>query len=286
MDIREKLDKDKFIVTCEITPPKGTDILHAVKFAEKLKLKADAFNVTDNQRSVMRLSSLALSVALKQRGLEPIMQVTCRDRNRLAIQSDLLGAKALGVANILALTGDHPSSGDHPQAKPVFDLDSVQLIETISMLNTGHTLSGYKLSAPTNFFIGAVLNPFSSNPDLEIIKLKKKSEHGALFFQTQVVYDPAGYIEFIKKIKHLNLKIIAGVMPVRSIKMAEFISKKIPGIKMPESIIEEIRSSSDPHETGKKQVLKIIEKIRPYCDGVHIISSGCEKVIMELLEAL
>lgn len=286
MSLKDKLKKNKFVITCELAPPKGADIGPCLEKAGLLKDKVDAFNITDNQRSVMKLSSWALSIALLNIGASPIYQVTCRDRNRLAIQSDLLGAYALGIKNVLALTGDHPLFGDHPEAKSVFDLDSVQLLKIITILNRGADSVGNTLSLKTNFFAGAVVNPFSDNLDVEIIKLKKKIEKGAKFFQTQLVYDLNKFKEFIEKIKDLKIKIIAGVMPLKSDKMANFMNKNIPGVFIPQNLIEELKKSKNPHRTGMNQAIKIAGELKKFCNGIHIMSMGDEKAILEILKGI
>ncbi|NQT21849.1 MAG: methylenetetrahydrofolate reductase, partial [Candidatus Omnitrophica bacterium] len=189
MKLREKIEKKKFVITSEIGPPKGVDIEEAIQGAVLIKERVDAINVTDLQSSVMRMGSLATCHLLIDAGIEPIFQLTCRDRNRLALQSDLLSAYVLGIENVLALTGDHPALGDHPEAKPVFDLDVVTLLDAIQKLNSGLDLSGNPLKGVPNFFSGAVVNPGADPIEPEIIKMEKKVEKGVLFFQTQAVYD-------------------------------------------------------------------------------------------------
>ncbi|MBU1124738.1 MAG: methylenetetrahydrofolate reductase, partial [Candidatus Omnitrophica bacterium] len=190
MNFQEKINTGEFLVTSEVGPPKGIETAHLLEDAELVRHKVDGINVTDLQSSVMRLGSLAVCSLLKQKGFQPIFQVTCRDRNRLALQSDLLSAAALGIENVLALTGDHPTLGDHPEAKPVFDLDSVQLLQVAKGLTQGVDMKGNKLiGALPKFCLGAVVNPGADPLEPQIIKMEKKIEAGALFFQTQAVYD-------------------------------------------------------------------------------------------------
>src|SRR3989338_680251 len=201
MTFKEKIQAGKFLVTSEIGPPKGIETKTLLEDAELIRNRVDAINVTDLQSSVMRLGSLAVCSLLKQKGLEPIFQVTCRDRNRLALQSDILSAAALGIENILILTGDHPTCGDHPQAKPVFDLDSVQLLEAIKTLQSGFDMAGKPLKGIPKFCVGAVVNPGAEPIEPELIKLEKKIRAGAEFFQTQAVYEVEKFKNFMDKIK-------------------------------------------------------------------------------------
>ncbi len=281
------LDKD-FIITAEIFPPKGTNIESFKRKAGILKDYVDAVNVTDNQRAVMRTSSLALSKILLDMGIEPVYQLTCRDRNRLAIQSDLLGAWVLGIRTVLALSGDFPTHGDHPGAKPVYDLDTVQLIYTISNLNKGIDLAGNKLEGKTDFIIGGVCNPLSFNPEIEYLKIKKKIEAGAVFFQTQAVYEVEKYKNFVMKLKKEfpHVKFIAGVMPLKSSKMAYFLNEKVPGIVVPEKIIERMENSTNPVETGILIIVEIIKRLKEFADGVHIMAIKMEEKIPYILERI
>src|SRR4030043_454948 len=212
MTFKDKLQAGKFLVTSEIGPPKGIETKILLEDAELIRTRVDAINVTDLQSSVMRLGSLAVCSLLKQKGFEPIFQVTCRDRNRLALQSDILSAAALGIENLLILTGDHTTMGDHPEAKPVFDLDSVQLLQVASKLQAGLDMKGNKLEGQApKFCLGAVVNPGSDPIEPQIIKMEKKIEAGAEFFQTQAIYDIKIFENFLSKIKHLkDITILGG----------------------------------------------------------------------------
>ncbi|MFH1454204.1 MAG: methylenetetrahydrofolate reductase [Armatimonadota bacterium] len=286
MDFKQKIKSGQFVITTELAPSKGTDTSYIRDKVDRLHGVVDAINVTDNQRSIMRASPIALSHVLVDFGIEPILQLTCRDRNRLALQSDLLGAHWLGIRNVLALTGDHPSFGDHKGAKSVFDIDSVQLLAIIRGLNNGIDDAGNKLTGSTHFFSGAAVNPFSTSLDIELIKMKKKIEQGAAFFQTQTVYDADVFIEFMDRAKQISsgVKIIAGIMPIESLKMAKFMRENIPGIVIPDTILKELEEAENPLHKGIEQTSKIIEKIRNKCAGVHIMTRGKSRPVIEIMK--
>lgn len=282
--LKDTLDSGKFAVTAEICPPRGTDVAGFIEKARLLKDKLVAANVTDNQRAVMRLSSLAASVILLKEGVEPVFQMTCRDRNRIAIQSDLLGASALGIENILALTGDHVSFGDHRDAKPVFDLDAVQLTATVRTLNEGHNLKGKELRGATNFFIGAVVAPGTIPFEPEWIRFKKKIAAGARFFQTQAVYDMDGFKSFFEEAEKLDVKILAGILLLKSAKMAEYLNKNVPGVDVPQSLIDELEAAPDQLEKGIEIAGRQVKALRGYCHGAHIMAISQEASVPKILE--
>lgn len=279
MSFREALLSGKFIITAEISPQKGTDTKTMLKEAGVIKHVVDAVNVTDNQRAVMRMSPVAACSVLKGEGYETIMHLTCRDRNRLALQSELLGAYALGVNNVLVMSGDHPAKGDHEGAKPVYDLDSVQLLGMIQRLNKGFDFSGNRLEGRTDFCAGAVTN--TEINEASLIKLKKKIKRGAAFIQTQAVFDITQFCEFTGAAH--AVKIIAGVIPLRSEKNARFLNKNIPGIKIPEDIIERLRKAKNPEACGMKIAAGLINELRSHCDGVHIMPIGSHENTAETL---
>ncbi len=283
MDYRKKVLRGDFAITGEIAPRKGVDPKGILSVADLLKDDVDAINVTDNQRACVRTSSLAASRILYDNDIEPIYQLTCRDRNSIGLQSDLLGAHMLGLRNILALTGDHPASGDHPNAKPVYDLDSTQLIKTIMKMNQGVDLEDNKLDEKTDFFIGAAFNPGCEDEEVELLRIKRKLDAGAMFFQTQVVYDIDAYRDFIKQASG-KIRVLVGIVPLKSKRMAEFMNEKIPGVKVPESLINEIGESSNPVETGIEQASDLIRQIKPYCAGIHLMALGSEKHVHTILE--
>ncbi len=287
MTFREKLNSGKFIVTVEVAPPKGISLDKILQEIEPIKKRADAVNVTDLQSSVMRMTSLAASIILKGNGYEPILQMTCRDRNRLALQSELLSAAAFGIKNILALTGDHPSLGDHPQAKPVFDIDVIHLIQVIRKLETGFDMNDNKLlgEAP-EFCVGAAVNPGADPLEPEIIKMEKKVAAGAEFFQTQVVFDVKAFEKFLDSIKHLNTKIIAGIMFLKSEKMARYMNEKIPGVTVPGDWINEIENAQDKKKKSIQMCIGLIRDIRSKCAGVHLMPVGWHQVLPQVLDAI
>ena len=245
-------------------------------------------NVTDNQSSVMRMGSLPTCVALKNAGLTPIFQVTCRDRNRIGLQSDLLGAAALGIDNILCLTGDHTTLGDHPGAKPVFDLDSVSLLHTVSQLEKGVDLGGNALvGEPPKFAKGAVVSPCSDSVDAQLAKMERKVMAGADYFQTQAVFEPEKFISFMEKAKQFGKPVQLGVIIPKSAGMAKFMNNNVAGIHVPQEMIDALAADKERAKagiTGVEIAAKIIRECRPYCQGVHIMALGWESKVPELLK--
>lgn len=232
----------------------------------------------------MRMGSLATCHLLKDAGIEPIFQLTCRDRNRLALQSDLLSAYVLGIENVLALTGDHPALGDHPEAKPVFDLDAVTLLDAIQKLNTGSDLAGNPLKGKPNFFPGAVVNPGADPIEPEIIKMEKKIEKGALFFQTQAVYDVGLYERFLNKAKHIQLPILAGIVVLKSAAMAKYMNKNVAGVYVPENLIKEIDKAKDKSAKSIEIASTLIKKLKPLSRGIHLMPLGWDKKVPAILD--
>ncbi|MDD5072811.1 MAG: methylenetetrahydrofolate reductase [Candidatus Omnitrophica bacterium] len=285
MTLKEKIKNKKFMITSEIGPPKGTDVKTILEEARLLKGRVDAVNVTDSQSAVMRLGSLAVSRLLKEEGVEPVYQLTCRDRNRIALQSDALSAAVLGIENILVLTGDHPSRGDHPEAKPVFDLDSVQLIETLKKLESGKDLSGKELKGAPKFCIGAVVNPGADPVEPELIKFEKKLKAGAEFFQTQGVYDVKAFAKFIDKVKQYNTCIIAGIILIKSPDMARFMNKNVAGIFIPDSLINEVEGAADKQDKAVEIAARTIKELKGLAQGVHIMSLGWNRLVPRILDA-
>ncbi len=288
MSLQSKLKSGKFVITCEVGPLKGTDIAEVEEAAELLKDKVDAANVTDQQSSVMRLGSLAVSSLLVQKGLDPIFQMTCRDRNRIALQSDLLSAWVLGIKNVLALTGDLPALGDHPGAKPVYDLDSVTLLHTISQLNGGHDLSGNELQGKPEFFPGAVVKVESdtdASMELQIVKLERKVAAGAKFIQTQAVYDAEHFAKFMKRVEKLKVPVLAGVIPLKSAGMAKFMNKNVSGVFVPDAMIQKMTEAEDKTATGIQICADLIKQLKPLCQGVHIMAIGWEKKVPTIIQA-
>ena len=279
----EKLNSNKFIVTAEITPPKGVDTSAAIADAHILKGLVDAVNITDNQRAIMRMSPLALGKILLDEGHEIILQMTCRDRNRLAIQSDILGAAAFGIKNVCLMSGDHTKNGDHPGAKPVYDLDSIQLISMVQNMKNGFDLSGCKLKGAPELIVGAVSNTDSSQP-MQMMKLEKKVKMGAQFIQTQAVYDIGQFEEFTESVAYLDVPIIAGVIPLRSVNAIRFMNENIPGINVNNEIVTSMERADDPVLEGMKICAETIDQLKKTCRGVHLMPIGQHLNTPKLLE--
>ena len=288
MSLQSQLEVGEFVITAEVGPLKGTDITEIEEVAELLQGKVDAANVTDQQSSVMRLGSLAVCHLLKDKGLDAVLQMTCRDRNRLALQSDLLSAHVLGIENVLALTGDLPALGDQPQAKPVYDLDSVQLLWVIKRLNEGYDMVGNELQGKTSFFAGAVVTPEADTEakrELQLIKMEKKIATGARFFQTQAVYDVDRFAKFMRSVEKFNVPILAGVIPLKSAGMARFMNKNVAGVFVPEELIDKMAKAEDRTAVGIEIAANLIKELKDICQGVHIMAIGWEKKVPAILDA-
>jgi len=282
--LREALQSGEFVVTAEIAPPKGTDTSRLAAIGRLLKDRVHAINVTDNQRAITRMSSLCASAVIVSTEADPICQITCRDRNRIALQSDLLGAWALGIRNILALTGDAVQIGDNRSAKPVFDFDSIKLLRLIHQLNQGINVDGKMLSGKPELFAGAAVNP---NLPMEAPfwrRFEAKVEAGAFFFQSQPIFE----IEKLKQLSNgarpFKTGILAGIMLLKSTRQANFLNEKVPGVRVPDETIGEIAQSRDPLEKGIEIAARQIREYREYCEGVHIMTVGAEDRIPEILE--
>jgi methylenetetrahydrofolate reductase (NADPH) len=285
---REILQSGKFVVTSEIGPPKGTNLEKMVHHIDLLKDKVDALNITDNQSSVMRYPSLGGALLVKERGGEPVLQITCRDRNRLAIQADLLFAYSRGIQTVLCLTGDSIVVGDHKEAKSVFDMDSSQLLATIRTLEKGRDLGGNDLDGGVEFCAGAIVTPEANPLEPQLIKFEKKVEAGAEFIQTQAIYDLENFQRFMDYAKPLGTKILAGIILLTSWRMAEFMNKNVPGVRVPEPLIEEMKSAQkgEAVKKGVEIAARMIHNIKEQkiCDGVHIMAIGREEVVPEILQ--
>ena len=288
MRITELFDNGQFVVTAEVGPPKGIDASHLVEEAKTYLSGITAVNVTDNQSSVMRMGSLPVCVAMKNAGLTPILQLTCRDRNRIALQSELLGAAMLGIDNILCLTGDHTKMGDHPGAKPVFDLDSVSLLHTVCQLEKGVDLGGNALvGEPPKFAKGAVVSPCSDSVDAQLAKMERKVMAGAEYFQTQAVFDSERFIQFAEKAKQFGKPIQLGVIIPKSAGMAKFMNNNVAGVHVPQDMIDELAADKEKAKagiTGVEIAARIIKECKPYCQGVHIMALGWEAKVPEILK--
>ena len=288
MKVTDLFQNGEFVVTAEVGPPKGFHVDHLVEEAKEYLSGITAVNVTDNQASVMRLGSLATCKALKDAGLTPIYQLTCRDRNRIGLQSDLLSAAMFGIENILCLTGDHTKMGDHPQAKPVFDLDSVSLLHTVCQLEKGVDLGGNALvGEPPKFAKGAVVSPCSDSIDAQLAKMERKVMAGADYFQTQAVYDSEKFIKFMEKAKQFGKPVQLGIVIPKSAGMAKFMNANVAGIHVPDEMIAELAADKEKAKagiTGVEIAARIIKECKPYCQGVHIMALGWESKVPALLE--
>ena len=285
MTFREKVLKGKFVITAEVAPPRGTDWESVVEPLKPLKGKVDAFNVTDCQRSMVRMAPLPMAKLLKDSGYDPILQLTCRDRNRIALQSELLGAYALGVENVCLMTGDFTTLGDQPDAKPVFDLDSVQLIELASRLNSGKLLNGKELKGKVDLFIGAVYNPFAGPEPLQVWKLEKKIKAGARFIQTQPIYDVKLAKEVSSLIYSLGAVPIIGLLPIKSLKMANFM-KKLNPTSVPDSLVKGLETAEDPASYGWEFVLDVARACLEFSGGIHFMLVGKVRELADFIDYL
>jgi len=270
LDFREKIETGRFVITVEVAPPRGTDTTPLLEEVDLLPGCVDALNVSDNQRSIMRMSPIGAACVLQDHGYDVIVHTTCRDRNRLALQSDLLGAWSLGMRNILAMTGDHPLLGDTVGTKPVYDLDSTQLLQLIQSLNSGRDIMGRRLDGGTGFMAGAVVRP-DPHDVMQLLRLDRKVSCRARFIQTQPVYNTEEFKEFIEKVSHLDTHIIAGILPIFSLKTVKFIDEKLPGITVPQEVVQRIRNSTDPVEEGIEIAAEIIRELQGVAGGVHIM---------------
>lgn len=286
--LQESLERGEFAVTVEMAPPKGTDLSHLIECAKLYIGRVHAVNVTDFQSAVMRATSLATCKLLKDIGIEPVMQITGRDRNRIAIEGEMLSAGVFDIKNLLALTGDHTIIGDHPGAKPVFDLDSVNILKTASDLNSGIDSVGIELKGKTDFYLGACVSPGYNPIDIQILKMKKKINAGAKFFQTQAIYDIENMRKFRDLTKDMNCKVLAGIVPLKSPKMAQFMLDNIPGIFVPDNQIERLKSVDNTNyvQEGIKMAGELIRQLKEedLCDGVHIMAMDAGENILKLLD--
>jgi len=284
--LREACASGEFVVTVESPPPKGADVSGFAERARKLLGKVHAINITDNQAAVMRASSLSISKVLVDMGHDPVYQITGRDRNRLAIQSDLLGAQILGIRNVLCLTGDYVTVGDQKETKPVFDLESVQILKVVAGLNDGKDMVGNLIRGATSLFPGATVTPETDPLEPLLIKFQKKVMAGARFFQTQAVFNPDRFKYFMDHARKFDVKIIAGILLLRSSKTATYVTKNIPGIKVPLPLIDRLERAvkEGSMEAGHQIAVSTIEAIRGMCDGVHIMAIGAEEQIPVSLE--
>ena len=286
---KQALESGKFVVTSEIGPPKGTNLENMYHHIDLLKDKVDGMNVTDHQSSVMRFPSIGGCLAIKERGGEPILQMTCRDRNRRALQAELLLAYTRGIGNVLCLTGDAVPVGDHKEAKGVFDLDSLQLLMTIRELESGKDLGGNELDGAVEFCAGAIVTPEANPIEPQLVKFEKKIEAGAEFFQTQAIYDLDNFTKFMQYARQFPVKVLAGIVLLSSARMAKYMTENVPGIFVPQNLIDELASApkGEALTKGIEIAGRMIATLKEdsICDGVHIMAIGREEVVPDILAA-
>lgn len=287
MTLSQALSTGKFIITCELAPPKGTDVSNLTKMASALKNQVDAVNLTDGQGGNMRMSPLAAAVFILKEGIDVIWQVTCRDRNRIALQADCLGASAIGIKNVLPMRGDDPKSGDHPDAKPVFDLETTELIKVLKQLNDGFDMVGNPLKGKTNFLFGCTAHP--NAPDLKKQRetLEQRFEIGAGFIQTQICYEIDQLKKFIDSLGPFAKKTIVGITPLKTIKMANFMNEKVFGVTVPKNILERIEKAADQRAEGLLIAREIVNEIKKTdIGGIHVMAVGQENELPEIIKFL
>ena len=286
---REALDSSRFVVTSEIGPPKGTNLEKTRHHIDLLKDKVDGLNVTDHQSSVMRFPSIGGCLEIKERGGEPILQMTCRDRNQMALQADLLLAYSRGITNVLCLTGDAIVVGDHKEAKGVFELDSTQLLRAIRQLESGKDLGGNDLDGGVKFCAGAIVTPEAKPIGPQLIKFEKKIEAGAEFIQTQAIYDLDNFAKFMDYARQFRVKILAGIVLLVSARMAKYMNENVPGISVPQNLIDEMAGAPKGEALNKGIEIagRMIADLKKnsVCDGVHIMAIGKEEVVPDILAA-
>jgi len=286
---RDTLNSGRFVVTSEVAPPKGTNLEGMLHHIELLKDKVDAINVTDHQSSVMRFPSIGGCLAIKEHGGEPILQITCRDRNRLALQAELLLAYTRGIRNVLCLTGDAVPVGDHREAKGVFDFDSVQLLKTIRIMESGQDIGGNNLDGAVEFCAGAIVTPEAKPLEPQLMKFEKKIEAGAEFFQTQGIYDLENFTRFMEYARQFKVKILAGIILLSSARMAKYMTENVPGIFVPQNLIDELAAAPKGEALAKGIEIagRMIAALKEdsICNGVHIMAIGREEVVPDILAA-
>ena len=290
-NLEKVLQNGKFAVTAEAGPPKGTSAESVQKKSDMLRHCCDAVNVTDNQTAIVRMSSLAGCIILQQQGIEPVMQMVVRDRNRLALQSDVLGAVAHGIGNFLCLSGDHQKFGNHPTARGVFDIDSTQLIQTLKIMRDKKKfLSGDDISGDVPIFIGGAANPFADPFEYRVNRLAKKIKAGAEFIQTQAVYDIPRFTEWMRLVADNGLDkqvhILAGVIPIKSAGMARYMKNNVPGVIVPDEVVNRLAGAENAKEEGVRIIIEIIEQLKqiPGVHGVHIMAIGWEDIVQDIVE--
>ena len=279
------LAHQELTVTAELNPPKGIDLADLFSAAESLRPHVTAFNLTDSAASRMTMAPIAVAHLLRDRGIESTLQIAGRDRNRLAIQADMLAAHALGVENLVCMTGDPPSGGDHPDAKAVFDLGAEDILEAAGSLEAGEDLAGNPLKGRPRFHKGAVANVAVPDLGKEVARMEAKIASGAQFFQTNAVYEPPGFERFMKRCETLRVPILAGIIVLKSARQARYMTERIPGVVVPDRLIDELDRAPDPAATSVRIAGDIVREVAPMCRGMHIMAIGWERYIPDILEA-
>jgi len=292
--LQQAFESGNFVVTGEVGPPKGINVEPCLHEAEKyLKDTVTAVNVTDGKTAVLRIGSMAVSKMLLDCGIEPIFQMTCRDRNRIALEMDLLSAASLGIRNVLALTGDHVALGDHPEAKPVFDLDSVSLLQAMVLLEAGTDMgkdikgNANKLDGAPKFFKGCCVTPCADELEPQIIKMEKKVEAGTQFVQTQAVYDPAAFEQFMKRIEHLKVPVMVGIVVLKSAGMANYMNRSVPGVSVPDDIVKRLSEAAkeDRQKVSVEICGELIRRMKDFCQGAHLMTLGWDHCVPDIIRA-
>ena len=272
-------------MTSELNPPKGTDLSTLFSHADDLNGMVDAFNVTDSAGANMTMAPIAAAHIMLDRGIEPILQITGRDRNRIALEGEILAASALGITNMLCMSGDPPGRGDHPDAMGVFDLKAETLLDAVKAMNSGADMYGNELKGTPSIFAGAVANPGADDVDHELARMEEKVRRGAAFFQTQAVYDAAAFEKFMETARGFGVPVLAGMIVLKSARMARFLNDNLPGVSVPQSIIDEMDSAHDKADTSVRITARLIRDVRDMCDGTHIMAIGWESRIPAILAA-
>jgi methylenetetrahydrofolate reductase (NADPH) len=283
--LRSAIARNEFLITAEVAPPKGSNPAHMITMAQQLKGRVHAVNITDGSRAVMRMSSLVSAHLLQQSGIEPIYQVACRDRNTIALQADLLGAHALGIQNVLALTGDPVKAGDHPGARAVFDLESVRLLQMITKMNAGFDWTDHALTdGETDLFVGAAVDPQSPSWSGLKSRFNRKIAAGAEFFQSQLISDFDRLEKFMDELgRPAGKPVLAGIFLLKSAKNARFLNRAVPGVQIPEHIIDRLERSGEPLREGIQIAAEQVQQAQLICQGVHMMAIKREDLIPEIL---
>lgn len=280
----DALGRKPFLITMEVNPPKGTDLSEVLQAVERVRGLVDAVNVTDGSGAIMRASALAVAAKVLEAGVDPILQMTCRDRNRLALQADLLGASILGIRNVLLLKGDDPKAGDHPETAPVFEVDSAGLMRAARGLSEGKDMAGKALSGVPQFCIGAAADPGAKDLDVEMQKFRAKIEGGAQFFQTQAVFDPAALAAFMARAKAFKKPVLAGILLVKSAKMARYMNEHVWGIRVPDALIARFERAGDKRAECVAVTAELIRDVRESANGIHLYPLGWEDLVPDILK--